>query len=194
MLGAVRMREPWASVGIMGGRLHMRLRTFCCPPARDVSLRITHLHAAAAQVRFRTMAVAPARRNTPQQCGCVRKERERAAQENDSLEVESAQGTPPRDGLVDEAAHESILRKERGKTDRPGVRISCYQGPGTGWQEGEPDCHGEGPFPIPTGARSDLVFEYGFGSGKRVFYKAKLKIIRYLYTSEANSTLAGTMH
>ena len=57
----------------------------------------------------------------------------RAGQENDSLEVESAQGTPTRDGLVDEAAHENILRKEPGKTDSPGVRESCYQGPGTKW-------------------------------------------------------------
>ena len=131
MLGAVRMREPWASMRIMGWRLHMKLRAFCCPPARDISLRIAHLHAAASQVRFRTMAVAPACRNTPQQCGCVRKERKRAGQENDSLEVECEQGRPPRDGLVDEAGHESILRKERGKTDSPGVRESCYQSPGT---------------------------------------------------------------
>jgi hypothetical protein len=135
MLGAVRMREPRASMRIMGWRLHMKLRAFCCPPARDISLRIAHLHAAASQVRFRTMAVAPACRYTPQQCGCVRKERQRAGQENDSLEVECEQGRPPRDGLVDEAAHESILRKERGKTDSPGVRKLCYQGPGTKWQQ-----------------------------------------------------------
>ncbi len=134
MLGAVRMREPRASVRIMGWGPHMRLRALCCPPARDVALRIAHLHAAASQVRFRTMAVAPCCRNTPQQCGCVSEERERAGQENDSLEVESAQGTPTRDGLVDEAAHENILRKEPGKTDSPGVRESCYQGPGTKWQ------------------------------------------------------------
>src|ERR1700719_2507948 len=126
MLGAVRMREPWASMRIMVGRLHMKLRAFCCPPARDISLRIAHLHAAASQVRFRTMAVAPACRNTPQKCGRVRKESKRAVKENDSLKVES-----PRDGLVDEAGHESILRKERGKTDSPGVRESCYQSPGT---------------------------------------------------------------
>jgi hypothetical protein len=50
VLGAVRMREPWASVRIMGWSLHMRLRAFCRPPARDVPLRIAHLHAAASQV------------------------------------------------------------------------------------------------------------------------------------------------
>ncbi len=146
MLGAVRMREPRASVRIMGWGPHMRLRALCCPPARDVALRIAHLHAAALQVRFRTMAVAPCCWNTPQQCGCVSEERERAGQENDSLEVESAQGTPPRDGLVDEAAHENILRKEPGKTDSPGVRESCYQGPGTSGK-GAPDCDREGTFP-----------------------------------------------
>jgi hypothetical protein len=135
MLGAVRMREPWASVRIMGWRLHVRLRAFCCSPARHVPLRIAHFHAATSQVRFRTMAVASPCRNTPQQRGCVRKERERVGQENDSLKVESAQRTPPRDSLVDEAAHESILRKERGKTDSPGVRKLCYQGPGTKWQQ-----------------------------------------------------------
>jgi len=155
MLGAVSMREPWASMRIMRWRLHMKLRAFCCPPARDVSLRITHLHATASQVRFRTMAVAPACRNTPQQSGCVRKERERTGQENDSLQVESEQGTPPRDGFVDEAAHQSILRKEQGKTDSPGVRESCYQGPGTSGR-GANEVDGEKRFPIQTGGRSEL--------------------------------------
>jgi hypothetical protein len=155
MLGAVRMREPWASVRIMGWRLHMRLRAFCCPPARGVPLRITHLHAAASQVRFRTMAVASACRNAPEQCRCVREERQRTGQENDSLEAESAQGILPRDGLADEAAHESILRKERGKTDSPGVRESCYQGPGTSGR-GAYEFDGERRFPIQTGDRSEL--------------------------------------
>ena len=95
MFGAARLREPWASVRIMGWRLHMRLRAFCCPPARDVPLRIANLHAATSQVRFRTMAIAPACRNTPQQCGCVREERERAGQKDDSEERESAERTPP---------------------------------------------------------------------------------------------------
>ena len=155
MLGTVGMREPRAGVRIIGWCLHMRLRAFCCPPARDVPLRVTHLHAAASQVRFRTMAVAPACRNTPQQCRCVREERQRAAQENDSLKKESAQGTPPRDGLVDEAVHESILRKERGKTDSPGVRESCYQGPGTSGR-GAYEFDGERRFPIRSGDRSEL--------------------------------------
>ena len=155
MLGAVRMREPRASMRIVGWRLHMKLRAFCCPPARDISLRIAHLHTAASQARFRTMAVAPACRNTPQQRGCVRKERQRAGQENNSLEVESERGRPPRDGLVDETAHKSILRKERGKTDSPGVRKSCYQSPGTSGR-GANEFDEERRLPIQTGDRSEL--------------------------------------
>jgi len=155
MLGAVRMRELWASMRIMRWRLHMKLRAFCCPPARDISLRIAHLHAAASQVRFRAMAVAPACRNTLKQCGCVRKERQRAGQENNSLEVESEQGRPPRDGLVGETAHKSILRKGPGKTDSPGVRKSCYQSPGTSGR-GANEFDGERRLPIQTGDRSEL--------------------------------------
>ena len=155
MLGAVRMRELWASMRIMRWRLHMKLRAFCCPPARDISLRIAHLHTAASQARFRTMAVAPACRNTPQQRGCVRKERQRAGQENNSLEVDSERGRPPRDGLVDETAHKSILRKERGKTDSPGVRKSCYQSPGTSGR-GANEFDEERRLPIQTGDRSEL--------------------------------------
>ena len=155
MLGAVSMGEPWASMRIMRWRLHMKLRAFCCPPARDISLRIAHLHAAASQVRFRAMAVAPACRNTLKQCGCVRKERQRAGQENNSLEVESERGRPPRDGLVDETAHKSILRKERGKTDSPGVRKSCYQSPGTSGR-GANEFDEERRLPIQTGDRSEL--------------------------------------
>src|SRR5260370_1261919 len=80
------------------------------------------------------MAVAPACRDTPQQCGCVREEPERAAQENDSKKIES-EGTPPREGFAEEPAHGGILRKAREKTDSPGVRLFYYQGPGTKWQE-----------------------------------------------------------
>ena len=155
MFGAAGMRESRAGVRIMGWRLHVGFRALCWPPVRDVPLRIAHLHAAASQVRFRTMAVAPACRNTPQQSGCVRKERERTGQENDSLQVESEQGTPPRDGFVDEAAHQSILRKEQGKTDSPGVREWCYQGPGTSGR-GANEVDGERRFPIQTGGRSEL--------------------------------------
>ena len=135
MFGATGMRESRAGVRIMGWRLHVGFRALGCPPARDIPLRIAHLHAAASQVRFRTMAVAPACRNTPQQYGCVRGEPERAAQENDSKKIESAAGTPPQERFAEEPAHRGILRKARGKTDSPVVRIFCYQGPGTKWQE-----------------------------------------------------------
>jgi len=84
MFGATGVRESRAGVRIVGWRLHVGFRALCWAPARDVPLRIAHLHAAASQVRFRTMAVAPACRNTPQRCGSVREEPERAAQENDS--------------------------------------------------------------------------------------------------------------
>ena len=155
MLGAVSMREPWASMRIMRWRLHMKLRAFCCPPARDVSLRIAHLHAAASQVRFRAMAVAPACRNTPQQYGCVREQPERAAQENDSEEIESAKGTPPRQRFAEEPAHGGILRRAREKTDSPGVQKCCYQGPGTNGRSA-PKNDGARPFPIQTGGGSEL--------------------------------------
>jgi hypothetical protein len=120
VLGAVGMREPRSDVRISGGLLHMRLRAFCCPPARDISLRIAHLHAAGSPMRFRTMAVAPACGNTPQQCGCVREERERAAQENDSREKEPTEGTSPRERFAEESAHGGILRVAWEKTDSPG--------------------------------------------------------------------------
>jgi len=119
LLGAVRMRESRTGVRIMGWRLHVGFRALCCPPARDVPLRIAHLHAAASQARFRTMAVAPACRNTPQQRWCVREEPERAAQENDSKKIESAEGTPPRQRFAEEPAHGGILRKAGEKTDSP---------------------------------------------------------------------------
>ena len=126
MFGAAGMRESRAGVRIMGWRLHVGFRALCWPPVREVPLRIAHLHAAASQVRFGTMAVAPASRNTPQQRWCVREEPERAAQENDSKKIESAEGALPRERFAEEPAHGGILRKECEKTDSPGVRKCCY--------------------------------------------------------------------
>src|SRR5260370_33628940 len=114
------MGEPRAGVGIRGWCLHMGLRAFCCPPARDVPLRIAHLYAAGSPVRFRTMAVAPACGNTPQQCGGVREECERAAQENDSREKEPTEQTSPGERFAEQLAHGGILRGAREKTDSPG--------------------------------------------------------------------------
>ena len=111
MLGAAGVRESRAGVRIIGWRLHVRFRACCCPPARDVPLRIAHFHAAASQARFSTMAVAPACGNTTKQCGCVREECERAAQKDDSEEVYSMA-----------PAHRYILGKLWGKTDSPGVQ------------------------------------------------------------------------
>ena len=155
MFGAAGMRESRAGVRIMGWRLHVGFRALCWPPVRDVPLRIAHLHAAASQVRFRTMAVAPACRNTPQQYGCVREQPERAAQENDSEEIESAEGTPPRQRFAEEPAHGGILRRAREKTDSPGVQKCCYQGPGTNGRSA-PENDGARPFPIQTGGGSEL--------------------------------------
>src|SRR6202158_6432370 len=101
------------------------------------------------------MAVAPACRDTPQQCGCVREEPDRSAQENDSKKRESAVGTPPREGFAEEPAHGGILRKAREKTDSPGVRLFCYQGPGTNGRSA-PENDGARPFPIQTGGSSEL--------------------------------------
>src|ERR1700736_437880 len=97
MFCAAGMRKSRAGVRIMGWRMHVGFRTLCWPPVRDVPLRIAHLHAAASQLRFRTMAETPARWNTPQQRWCVREEPERAAQENDSKKIESAEGQPLRE-------------------------------------------------------------------------------------------------
>src|SRR5258708_30389057 len=131
MLGAARMREPRAAVRISGARLHMRLAAFCGPSARDISLRITYLHAATSQVRLRTVAIAFSRGKTPQQCGCVREECERAAQENDSHEIESAGGTPQVEGFTEGLEHDYILGKLQKKPIGPGFRKFYYQGPGT---------------------------------------------------------------
>ena len=155
MFGATGMRESRAGVRIKGWRLHVGFRALCWPPVRDVPLRIAHLHAAASQMRFRTMAVTPACRNASQQYGCVREEPERAAQENDSKKIESAEGTPPREGFAEEPAHGGILRKAREKTDSPGVREACYQGPGTNGRSA-PENDGARPFPIQTGGSSEL--------------------------------------
>jgi len=92
MLGAVSMREPWASMGIMRWATAYEASRILLPPARDVSLRIAHLHATASQVRFRTMAVATRLPEHSAAKRVCRKERERTGQENDSLQVESEQG------------------------------------------------------------------------------------------------------
>jgi len=193
MLGAVSMREPWASMRIMRWRLHMKLRAFCCPPARDVSLRVAHLHATASQVRFRTMAVAPACRNTPQQSGCVRKERERTGQENDSLQVESEQGTPPRDGFVDEAAHQSILRKEQEKpiVRESGSHVTRVLEPAG---EGRTKSMERGGSRFRLEAVLNWTRSTDLGPVGRITCECKLKIISHLPDFLANSTLAGAVH
>ncbi len=119
MLGAAGMREPRAGVRIIGRRLHVGFGASCCPPAGSISLRIAHLHAAASQVRFRTMAVAAACGNSSQQCGRVCQDGEGAAQDDDSQEVESAEGTPPQDGFAEEPTHRHILGRAWKKTDSP---------------------------------------------------------------------------
>jgi hypothetical protein len=156
MLGAVRMWEPRAGVRIMRWRLHVGFRALCCPPTRDVPLGIAHLHAAASQVRFRTMAVAPCCRNAPQQCGCVGEERERTGQKDDSEEIWSAEGTPPREEFAEEPAHGSILRRVWEKTDSPASSKILLPGSWNQVAKGSAVYDGEGPFPIQTGDRSEL--------------------------------------
>jgi len=120
MLGAAGMREAGAGIRIVGGRLHVGLRALCRPPARGISLRIAHLHAAASEARFRTAAVATACGNTSQQRRDVREKCRRAGQVDDSQEAQPPEGTPPRDDSVEEPAHWGILRRVWRKTDSPG--------------------------------------------------------------------------
>src|SRR5260370_16863814 len=71
-------------------------------------------------MRFLTMAVASFRGNTPQHCRCIRQKTERAAEQDNSQDVQSAEGTPPLDGFVKGAAHQWSLREVRRKTDSAG--------------------------------------------------------------------------
>jgi hypothetical protein len=132
MLNTAGMREFRAGVGTIGRRAHVGFRTLGGPPTGSIPLRIAHLHTAAAQARFRTMAVAAAGRNRSQQGRGIREKIERADQENDSQMEESAECAQPRNCIVEEPLHGGILRRTRKKTDRPsrpGVLLpgSCNQ-------------------------------------------------------------------
>lgn len=117
MFRPARARKLRSRVRVVGRRLHVGFRTLRCSPSRGIALRIAQLHATASPVRFRTVAVASACRNGSQQCWRVREKRERAGQENESQEMESAERTPQRGGFADEPAHFVILRRTWEKTD-----------------------------------------------------------------------------
>src|SRR5260370_23425946 len=120
MLGAHGMRETGAGVRVVGGSLQVGLRAFLRPPARGISLRVAHLHTADSQVRFRTVAVAPAWGYTPQQRRGVREKCGRAGKEDDSQEVQPPEEKPPWDGSGEEPAHWGIRWRFWKKTDTPG--------------------------------------------------------------------------
>jgi hypothetical protein len=120
MLRPAGMRESGASVGIMRRRTHVGFRTLGDPPAGSIAFRIAHLHTAASQARFRTMAVAATSGNRSQQGRRVPEKPERAGQENDSEKVESAERTHARNCTVEEPLHGGILRRIEKKTDSPG--------------------------------------------------------------------------
>jgi hypothetical protein len=128
MLNSVGMREPRASIRIVGRRSHRGFRALGRRPAGGTPSRLAHLHTAAADVRFGAMTEAAVRRNTPQQCVRVRAKRQRADQEYDSQEAELGEGPPPSDGFKEELAHGCILRKAWKKTDSHGSSIILLPG------------------------------------------------------------------
>jgi hypothetical protein len=160
MLSTAGMREFRAGVGTIGRRAHVGFRTLGGPPTGSIPLRIAHLHTAAAQARFRTMAVAAAGRNRSQQGRGIREKIERADQENDSQMEESAECG------------------ERGKKPiGPAGREYCYPGPVTRWQTSGWESWRRRAFPIKSERGSKLKCECGFGAGTWFLITAKLKII-----------------
>jgi hypothetical protein len=144
-------------------------------------------------VRFRTVAEAAAHWNGAQQPRRIREEREGADQENGAQDVEPAEVTRPRVGLVEESKHGRILRRSQKKTDSP--RSSKILLPGS-WnqvarvREGV----GERPFPIQSADSSKLKYECGFGPAELASSKAKVNILKHLPNYPPIFTLAEPVH
>ena len=78
---AAGMREARAGVRVAARRAHVRLRATGSPPARRVSLGLTHLHAAAAHFGFGAVAIAAASGGGAEQRRRVRNEWQRTGEE-----------------------------------------------------------------------------------------------------------------